>query len=118
MFQGLMEHQQKLQMQTVMNASRDALNAEIRVPRSPTLAEPPDDAIQARHRLTHVLYEPWCQSCVALFFVRARCTRGPVGNRTTTGNLSATQGASLRGSPCKRQMPITEMAWLQKVFAQ
>ena len=46
-------------------ASRDAFNAEIRVPRSPTLAEPPDGATQARHRLTHVPYEPWCQSCVA-----------------------------------------------------
>ena len=64
-FKRLMEHQQKLQMQTVMNASRDALNAEIRVPRSPTLSEPPDEAIQAQHRLTHVPYEPWCQSCVA-----------------------------------------------------
>ena len=64
-FKRLMEHQQKLQMQTVMNASRDALNAEVRVPRSPTLAEPPDEAIQARHRLTHVPYETWCQPCVA-----------------------------------------------------
>ena len=64
-FRRLKEHQINLQMQTVIHASRDAMEAELREPRAPTLTEPPDERAQAQHRLTHVPYQPWCESCVA-----------------------------------------------------
>eukprot|EP00435_Cladocopium_sp_Y103_P016694 s2953_g4.t1 len=64
-FKKLVEHQKGLQMQAVFHASRDALNAEARVPRSSTLAEPPDEATQTQHRLSHIPYQPWCEACVA-----------------------------------------------------
>ena len=52
-------------MQTVIHASKDALEAELREPRAPPLAEPSDERTQAQHRLSHVRYQPWCESCVA-----------------------------------------------------
>ena len=65
LFKRLKEHQINLQMQTVIHASNDALEAELREPRAPPLAEPPDERTQAQHRLSHVRYRPWCESCVA-----------------------------------------------------
>ena len=53
-FKKLVEHQKGLQMQTVFHAPRDAMEAEMRVPRAATLAEPPDEATQAQHRLSHI----------------------------------------------------------------
>ena len=54
-FRKLVEHQKGLQMEAVFHASRDAMDSEVRIPRAPTLAEPPDESVQAQHRLTHCL---------------------------------------------------------------
>eukprot|EP00435_Cladocopium_sp_Y103_P016278 s3391_g4.t1 len=64
-FKKLVEHQKGLQMDAVFHASKDALDAELRVPRASTLAEPPDEATQAQHRLSHIPYQPWCAACIA-----------------------------------------------------
>ena len=69
-----MNHQKNLELQTITHAARDALDAQVRVPRAPPLSEPPPEALQDLHRLTHTPYQPWCDSCVAH---RARADRHP-----------------------------------------
>ena len=73
-FTMLLNHQKALELQTISHAAQDALNAEVRVPRSPSLPEPPAEALQDMHKLTHTPYQPWCESCVAH---RARADRHP-----------------------------------------
>ena len=57
-FGRLLNHQKGLELQTITHAAQDALNAEVRVPNSPSLPEPPGDAVQDAHRLTHTPYQP------------------------------------------------------------
>eukprot|EP00435_Cladocopium_sp_Y103_P028418 s2167_g7.t1 len=71
-FSRLVNHQKKLELQTITHAAQDALNAQVRVPNAPALPEPPSEAAQDLHRLTHTPYQPWCESCVAH---RARADR-------------------------------------------
>ena len=73
-FGRLMNHQKSLELQTITHAAQDALDAQVRVPRAPPLPEPPSEALQDLHRLTHTPYQPWCESCVAH---RARADRHP-----------------------------------------
>eukprot|EP00435_Cladocopium_sp_Y103_P022455 s491_g5.t1 len=71
-FSRLVNHQKNLELQTITHAAQDALNAQVRVPNAPALPEPPSEAAQDLHRLTHTPYQPWCESCVAH---RARADR-------------------------------------------
>ena len=73
-FSRLLNHQKNLELQTITHAAQDALNSGVRIPQAPTLAEPPSEALQDLHRLTHTPYQPWCESCVAH---RARADRHP-----------------------------------------
>eukprot|EP00435_Cladocopium_sp_Y103_P039736 s2263_g10.t1 len=71
-FSRLVNHQKNLELQTITHAAQDALNAQVRVPNAPASPEPPSEAAQDLHRLTHTPYQPWCESCVAH---RARADR-------------------------------------------
>ena len=73
-FGRLLNHQKGLELQTITHAAQHALDAQVRVPRAPPLPEPPSEALQDLHRLTHTPYQPWCESCVAH---RARADRHP-----------------------------------------
>ena len=64
-FQRILDHQKKLELTMVMAAAKDAQQQMERQPRAPPTAEPPDEAEQARHRLTHIPYANWCTSCRA-----------------------------------------------------
>ena len=57
-FGRLMNHQKSLELQTIPHAAQDALDAQVRVPRAPPLPEPPSEALQDMHRLTHTRYQP------------------------------------------------------------
>ena len=73
----LLNHHKGLELQTVTHAAQHASNAEVRAPSAPPLPEPPNEALQDLHRLTHTHtpYQPWCESCVAH---RARSDRHPL----------------------------------------
>ena len=49
----LLNHHKGLELQTVTHAAQHASNAEVRAPSAPPLPEPPNEALQDLHRLTH-----------------------------------------------------------------
>ena len=60
-----MNHQKKLELEIIHSAAK-ATEADLkREPHPQTLAVLPDQQTQDRHALTHVPFEPWCESCVA-----------------------------------------------------
>ena len=64
-FSRLVNHQKKLELEIIHSAAK-ATEADLkREPHPQTLAVLPDQQTQDRHALTHVPFEPWCESCVA-----------------------------------------------------
>ena len=63
---------EKLELEIVMAASREAQAQQQRHPLAPVSAEVPSQFEQAQHRLTHIPYQAWCPSCISH---RARADR-------------------------------------------
>ena len=87
-FSRLLEHAKKLELQVILAAARAAEQEALRVPRAPHLAEPPDLETQEKHALTHVPYQPWCESCVAFRARQDRHIREDITKRADTPTVS------------------------------
>ena len=64
-FSRLVNHQKKLEWEIIHSAAKATETDLRREPHPQTLAVLPDQQTQDRHALTHVPFEPWCESCVA-----------------------------------------------------
>ena len=63
-FSRLLEHQKRLELQTLVAAARNAEQEQRRQPVPQRLEQVPDEKTQRPHFLTHTPYAAWCEHCV------------------------------------------------------
>ena len=83
-----MNHQRQLELEGVYAAARQQELELHRPANAPRLAEPPSEQEQMSHRLTHLPYQPWCESCVAFRARMDRHQRDDSARRSGTPTIS------------------------------
>ena len=73
-FKRLLEFQKKTELEIIQSAIAKSEHDLSREPRAQPLQNPPDQAAQDKHNLTHMPYQAWCPACVS-FRARADAHR-------------------------------------------
>ena len=101
-YRRLVNHLKALELELLKNAAQHAAAEVERVPHAPTLATPPSLEVQRKHELTHMPYQPWCESCVCFKARSDRQCRDDSarvsGTPTVSFDLAYTHAFSPRGS--------------------
>ena len=87
-FKRLLEFQKKTELEIIQSAIAKSEKDLSREPRAQPLQNPPDQADQDRHNLTHMPYQAWCPACVS-FRARADAHRNTgVARSVSTPTIS------------------------------